>query len=136
MNIVDWKTMDKRGELTGVKPKVANKERKQIFKTLLERTIDDKWMGKVCLKHGPYDKLKAPYVEIRKRLGDANVLMSIGVKVDTQWVPSTGEVVSLVSMNGTAQLSSDDFIEMNLAAAEARGMYEALIEKKNEKTSD
>lgn len=130
MNIVDWKTLDKRGELTDIKPKTNDRERKQIFKTLLERTIDDKWTGKVCLRSGPYDKLQAPYIEIRKRLGEANVLMSIGVKVGTQWKPATGEVVSLVSMNGTAQLSSDDFIEMNLATAEARGMYEALIEKK------
>ena len=133
MKIVDWETLDKRGELTDIEPKIANKERKQIFKTLLQREIEERWTGKVCRSETQYEKTLAPRVEIRKRLGDANVLMTVGIKAGNNWKPTTGEVVTLVSMNGTAQLTSDDFVEMNLAGTEARGMYDAVIAKDNEK---
>ena len=129
MKIVDWKTLDKRGELEGLTPKTNDRERKQMFKILLQRTIEERWTGKVCHSEGQYEKLIANRVKIRKRLGDANVLMTVGVRVPHQFRPTTSEVVTLVSMNGTAELTSDDFIEMNLAAAEARGMYDALVER-------
>lgn len=133
MKIVDWETLDKGGELKGLEPEIDNRERKQIFKTLLQREIEERWTGKVCRSSNQYEKTLSPRVEIRKRLGDANVLMTVGVKAPTNWKPATDEVVTLVSMNGTAQLTSDDFVEMNLAQSEARGMYEAVIAKDKEK---
>lgn len=125
MSIVDWGKV----ELT---PKTSDKARKQIFQTLLQREIDGNWKGKINRSNRDYQKLKTPCVEIRKSLGEANVLMSVGVKVPAPWNHTTADVVTLVSMNGTATLTEDDFLEMSLAAAEARGMYEAVIEKDTE----
>jgi hypothetical protein len=119
MSIVDWGKV----ELT---PKTSDKARKQIFQTLLQRTIDENWRGKISHSRREYSKMQTPRVEIRKSLGDANVLMSVGVLMHS--LP-TADAVTLVSMNGTATLTEDDFIEMSLAAAEARGMYNAVIEK-------
>ncbi len=131
MQIVDWETLDKRGELSGLSPKTNDKERKQIFKTLLEREIIERWTGKLNRSQKEFDKMESPRIEIRKSLGDANVLMTVGVMRKKRYNPSayTGKPTMLVSMNGTAELSQDDFVEMNLAAAEARGMYDALMEK-------
>ena len=39
------------------------------------------------------------------------------------------EMITQVSMNGTATLTEDDFLEMSLASAEAVGMFKAVIEK-------
>jgi hypothetical protein len=126
MSIVNWGKV----ELT---PKTSDKARKQIFQTLLQRTIDENWIGKISRSNREYQKMNVPRVEIRKRLGDANVLMSVGTLVPLAWKNSqTTEVVTMVSMNGTATLTEDDFIEMSLAAAEARGMYNAVIEKDEE----
>ena len=126
MKIVEWRNVD-------IEPKIGDKDRRQIFKTLLQRTIDERWQGKVSDSKREYDKMEVPRVEIRKTLGDANVLMTVGVRTQSRWVVPTTNVVTLVSMNGTAELSEDDFIEMSLAAAEARGMYTALVKKDGEK---
>jgi len=129
VNIVDWGEVD-------LKPKTADKERKQIFKRLLEREIVEKWRGKINRSRGrEYDKLESPKVEIRKDMGEANVLISVGRRRAT-WrnqQPSK-EAVMLISMNGTGEFTTDDFVEMSLAAAEARGMYEAVIEKDKQKS--
>jgi hypothetical protein len=126
MKIVEWRNVD-------IEPKIGDKDRRQIFKTLLQRVIDERWRGKISDSKREYDKMEVPRVEIRKTLGDANVLMTVGVRTSSRWVQQSTDVVTLVSMNGTAELSEDDFIEMSLAAAEARGMYVALVEKDGEK---
>jgi hypothetical protein len=126
MKIVEWRNID-------IEPKIGDKDRRQIFKTLLQRTIDERWRGKVSDSKREYDKMEVPRVEIRKTLGEANVLMTVGIRTPDRWNRRTRNVVTLVSMNGTAELSEDDFIEMSLAAAEARGMYAALVEKDGEK---
>ncbi len=126
MKIIEWRNVD-------IEPKIGDKDRRQIFKTLLQRTIDERWRGKISDSKREYDKMEVPRVEIRKTLGDANVLMTIGVRTPSRWAVATTDVVTLVSMNGTAELSEDDFIEMSLAAAEARGMYAALVEKDGKK---
>ncbi len=126
MKIVEWRNID-------IEPKIGDKDRRQIFKTLLQRTIDERWQGKVSNSKHEFDKMKVPRVEIRKLLGEANVLMTTGVRTPSRWTTQSTDVVTLVSMNGTAELSEDDFIEMSLAAAEARGMYAALVEKDGEK---
>lgn len=126
MSIVDWGKVD-------LTPKTSDKARKQIFQTLLQRDIDENWKGKISRAATQYDRLKSPRVELRKRLGDANVLIVVGAKAATALdkYPSN-DSITLVSMNGTAQLTEDDFLEMSLAAAEARGMFEAVIEKDSE----
>ena len=126
MKIVEWRNID-------IESKLGDKDRRQIFKTLLQRTIDERWRGKVSDSKREYDKMEVPRVEIRKTLGEANVLMTVGVRTQSRFRTRTTDVVTLVSMNGTAELSEDDFIEMSLAAAEARGMYAALAEKDGEK---
>ena len=126
MKIVEWRNVD-------IEPKIGDKDRRQIFKTLLQRIIDERWRGKVSDSKREYDKMEVPRVEIRKTLGEANVLMTVGVRTQSRFKPRTTDVVTLVSMNGTAELSEDDFIEMSLAAAEARGMYAAIVEKDGEK---
>lgn len=125
MKIVEWRNID-------IEPKIGDKDRRQIFKTLLQRTIDNHWQGKISRSQSEFQKMEVPRVEIRKMLGDANVLMTVGILVPSRWTTQTTDVVTLVSMNGTAKLSEDDFIEMSLAAAEARGMYAALVEKDGE----
>ena len=64
--------------------------------------------------------------------------MTVGIVRKNRFNPAayTGKPTMLVSMNGTAELSQDDFVEMNLAGAEALGMYEAVMEKENAKASD
>ena len=57
MNLVDWETLDKKGELAGLKPKTNDKDRKQIFKTLLEREIEDPWIGKLNRSQKEFDKM-------------------------------------------------------------------------------
>ena len=127
MHIVDWDKID-------LKPQVEDRERKQIFKTLLERTIDEKWRGKISRSRSGSDKLRPPKVEIRKRLGSSDILISVGRRAPT-WNNKnpSDEPVTLMSMNGTAEFTTDDFVEMSLAAAEARGMFEAVMEKEREK---
>ncbi len=126
MKIVEWRNVD-------IEPKIGDKDRRQIFKTLLQRTIDERWQGKISRSQREYQKMQVPRVEIRKQLGEANVLMTVGILAPVAWKNSqTTDVVTLVSMNSTAQLTEDDFLEMGLAAAEARGMYAALVEKDGE----
>jgi hypothetical protein len=122
VNIVDWDKID-------LKPKTEDRERKQIFKTLLERTIDEKWRGKINRGHGgASSKHRPPKVEIRKRLGSADILISVGRRAPTWNNKNPGdEAVTLMSMNGTAEFTTDDFVEMSLAAAEARGMFDAVF---------
>ena len=124
MSIVDWKI---KGDLT---PKTSNKARKQIFQTLLQREITEHWEGKISRRGGQYEKTVPPRVEIRKHLGDANVLIVVGNR-NHDWMNRTPlpEMITCVSMNGTAVLTEDDFLEMGLASAEAVGMFKAVIEK-------
>lgn len=131
MRIVDWGEVD-------LTPITEDRERKQIFKTLLERTIDEKWRGKIGRNRGSAsEKLRPPRVEIRKRLGASDILISVGRRAPT-WVNKnpSDETITIMSMNGTAELTTDDFLEMNLAAAEARGMFAAVIEKDDAKEAD
>lgn len=125
MNIVDWDNTD-------LKPKTDDETRKQIFKTLLSQEIETRWSGKIVDREKKYDAVKAPRVEIRKSLGEAAVLIVVGVKAGAHSFGRSqvhvGEVVTVMSMNGKATLSDDDLIELNLAQAEAKGMYEAYIE--------
>jgi len=124
MSIVDWGEVD-------LTPKTSNKDRKQIFQTLLQRTINEKWRGKINRGRGrQYDKIKSPKTEIRKSLGEADILISVGARMpNNQNKHPSDEAITLMSMNGTAEFTTDDFLEMSLAAAEARGMYKAVMEK-------
>lgn len=124
MKIVDWDNVD-------LDPKTDDKERRQIFKTLLQRVITDRWRGKINRGRGrQYDKLRSPKVEIRKQLGEADILISVGTRMpNNRNKHPSDEPITLMSMNGTAEFTTDDFLEMSLAAAEARGMFSALKEQ-------
>lgn len=124
MSIVDW------GSKNDLTPKTSDKARKQIFQTLLQREITENWAGKISRRSGQYEKTVPPRVEIRKALGDANVLIVVGNR-NHEWRNRTPmpEMITQVSMNGTATLTEDDFLEMGLASAEAVGMFKAVIEK-------
>ena len=124
MSIVDW------GSKNDLTPKTSDKARKQIFQTLLQREITENWAGKISRRSGQYEKTVPPRVEIRKALGDANVLIVVGNR-NHEWINRSPmpEMITQVSMNGTATLTEDDFLEMGLASAEAVGMFKAVIEK-------
>ena len=129
MSIIRWST-----EV----PKITlgEKERKEIFTRLLNGVnIDKLWRGDAILKDKMSYKQSAPLVQIRNSKGEAEILISIGIKKPrTDYrghkvgkIP--GKACVMMSQNGTAEYTPEDFAEINLAVLEAWEVYNALAEE-------
>lgn len=129
MSIIRWST-----EIPEVT--LGEKERKEIFTRLLNGVnIDKQWRGDAILKDSVKYKQAAPLVQIRNAKGDAQILISIGIKkpnTDYKGNP-IGKIPTdpcvMMSQNGTAEYKPEDFAEINLAVLEAWEVYNALVEE-------
>ena len=121
MSIIDWNE-----EVT---PDLDDKVGREIFLTLLKRPIDKKWQGQIHRKRKSDVNFHAPYLELRKHMGDAQVLIRIGYRAPSRHWPSQtvpDHLVSQLSMNAKADFVQDDYVELNLVTAEAFAVYEAV----------
>ena len=127
MNIVKW------NETIDVPVNLDESTKRGIFLKLLEGKIDKQWRGKIIRKDAVRYKQNAPLVQIRNSKGDAEILISVGVKKApwTQIFNGTEptEATVMMSQNGTAEYKIEDFAEINLAVLEAKAVYNALIEE-------
>jgi len=116
-------------------PKLSDEDGKKVFLAMLKRTVNEPWRGTIRRKDKAATYLKTPYAELRKELGNANVLFSIGRRQTTY--DFTGKIEEeetdcptiKMSLNGTASFTMDDFMEINLAVTEAVGVIQAMIDK-------
>lgn len=124
MNIVKWNE--------NVEPELTSTDKHQLFVSLLKGNISKTWNGTICRKDRiSYDMLP-PFVQLRKQLGPAQVLIQYGIKRRVRHRPLPPSTpVLIMSMNGQAILTEDDHLEMGLAISEARGVYNAIQDKNN-----
>ena len=124
MSIINWDE--------DVTPDLTEKDAKKIFLALLTRKITDKWLGNIKRNSPPSVDFNAPYIELRKTLGEAAVLLRIGYKCppryrSTRQVPT--HVVTEMSMNAKASFVQDDFVELNLVLVEAMAVFNSIDPK-------
>ncbi len=123
MNLVKWNEE--------VEPDLSSEDRKNIFTTLLQRQITYSWEGRIVRKLSVNNDMLPPFVQLRKQMGDSQVLLQYGIRRGTKYRTYPDTPVILMSMNGKAMLTEDDFVELNLAGAEARGVYDAVQDKED-----
>lgn len=133
MNFIKWNE-----EVTVT---LDEKSKRTMFMQLLTRKVEN-WKGKIVRSEAQSyrNQFKSPYVEVRKRIGGADVLFRIGYKArpPARYYSPPGlvsqptvssEPVSEMSMNSRAQFTPDDFEEMNLIVLEATGVVQSLHKK-------
>ena len=106
------------------------KAKKDLF---LHTLIGDpcEWKGKCVISTAAKHKMYAPYIQIRGTKGEAQILISIGLKKPR--TPNGAEPTEpcvLMSQNGTAEYQATDFAEMNRAVLEAQAVYESMVARK------
>ena len=112
-----------------IAPLLDDEGKKQLFLSLLGRGINVPWKGKICRREKVSVDYHAPFVELRKRIGDADVLMRVGLKRPTPWSTLTAfssSPVVEISMNAKAQFQPSDLTEVSLVADEAMSVYNAI----------
>ena len=128
--IIDWDGED-------VNIEYDEKEKKELFLRLLAGQTPEGWDGMIFRKDKAKLKQRAPVVQVRCSKGEAQVLISIGIKKDRVmhgkvWGKHHTEPCVLMSQNGTAEWQAEDFAELNLAVLEAQAVYESVVAE-NEK---
>ena len=128
MNIINWNQPVDASIL-------GETEKREVFLRSLKGKSSKLWTGNIVHKAKDSLKQKAPCVQVRGSRGEAQILISVGIKKPhIGWAGNViGDVPTepcvLMSQNGTAEFQAEDFEELNLVVLEAMAVYNWIVEQ-------